>query len=232
MINTLDTYKFSTKDGFNAVLLQLRYKELSKYFIGDSCLELGCADGEGTKLLLPWFKKIVAVDGSAKLLRRAKKEIFQEQVQFIHSYFEQLSLNEKFDTVLLTHILEHVDNPKEILLIAKKFVKKNGVIIVDVPNAKSLHRQIGVKLGMINSIYQLNDADISIGHKRVYDTNTFSEEIKKAGLTIKIQSGIFLKPFSNSQMADLLDEKSIRAFNELGKEHPEIAAEIFAVCTV
>lgn len=231
-MNRLDQYKFSTKDGFNAILIKLRHEELKKYFIGTSCLELGCADGEGTKLLIDHFERIVAVDGSKKLIDRAKKEILNLKVSFIHSYFETLQLQESFDTVLLLHILEHVDDPVGILKQAKKFVRKGGKIILDVPNAMSIHRQVGVLMGMIDTIYTLNSADLSIGHKRVYDRVLLMEDIHKAALHIESWGGIFLKPFSNKQMHKYFDSKAIYAFNELGRCYPEIAAEIYVVCTI
>lgn len=229
-MNNLDKYKFSTKEGFNAVLLKLRYRELSRYFKGNTCLELGCADGEGTKILVRHFKRVVAVDGSSKLISKAQNEIHGHRVLFICSYFEDLECNEKFDTIVLAHILEHVDDPVAILKIAKKFLDKDGVMIVDVPNALSLHRQVGVLMGMIKTVYSLNSADLSIGHKRVYDLNSFKRDIKKAGLKVISAGGLFLKPFSNAQLEKILDRKGIVAFNKIGKKYQDIAAEIYVIC--
>lgn len=229
-MNDLDQYNFSTKKGFNSVLLKLRYQEIKKYFKGKSCLELGCADGEGTKILLKHFNRVVAVDGSEKLINQAKEEIRSKKVSFIHSLFEKLELNKKFDVVILPHILEHIDNPIAILKKSKRFLKRNGVMIVDVPNAISIHRQVGVLMGMIRNEYSLNSADLSIGHKRVYDFNLLKRHIRKAGLKIINEGGVFLKPFSNAQMERLLDKKGVYAFNEVGKRYPGIAAEIYVVC--
>lgn len=229
-MDQLDKYKFSTKEGFNGILIKLRYEYLRSFYKGTSCLELGCADGEGTKMLIDDFKKIVAVDGSKKLIDLAKKEIKDPKVTFIHSYFEELKLDEKFDVILLLHILEHVDNPVKVLQYAKKYLKKEGILIADVPNAMSIHRQVGVMMGMLKSEYELNSADLSIGHQRIYDMNLFKDDMKKAGLKVIKEGGIFQKPFSNSQMDTLLDKKGIYAFNEIGKKYPDIAAEIFVIC--
>jgi len=228
----LNKYKFSTKDGFNSVLLKLRYEHLGKYFRGESCLELGCSDGEGTKILIKSFKHILAVDGSSKFIKIAKNEIKSNKVKFLVSNFENLEIKEKFDTIVLAHILEHVDNPVQILKIAKRFLSNDGVIIVDVPNAYSLHRQVGLAMGMIRDEHDLNDADKSIGHKRVYDMDLLSKDIQKSGLKIKKTGGVFLKPLSNSQMERIINKKSIEAFNTVGVKYPDIAAEIFIIAGV
>jgi 2-polyprenyl-3-methyl-5-hydroxy-6-metoxy-1,4-benzoquinol methylase len=199
-MNDLDKYNFSTEKGFNPVLLKLRYDDFKKYFKGDSCLEFGCADGEGTKILLRYFDKVVAVDGSEKLINKAKNKIKNKKAVFICSLFEKFKINEKFDVIVLAHILEHVENPVQVLKSAKEFLKKDGIMIIDVPNAKSIHRQIGVLMGMIESEYSLNDADLSIGHRRVYDLKLLKEDVKKAGLRKIYERGVFMKPFSNKQM--------------------------------
>lgn len=228
----LNKYKFSTKTGFNSILLKLRYKELSSYYKGSSCLELGCADGEGTKMLVDYFDRVVAVDGSKKLINKAEKEILTNKVTFINSYFEDLNLKEKYDTIILAHILEHVDNPIDILKIAKKFIEKKGVIIVDVPNALSIHRQVGVLMGMIDSEYELNNADLSIGHKRVYDMKKLIKDVETAGLKVIKSGGIFHKPFSNDQLLEMLSKDGIIAFNEIGKRYPDTSAEIYIICSL
>lgn len=230
-MKNLDDYKFSTKKGFNSTLIKLRYDHLSKFFKGKSCLELGCADGEGTKILLNYFDRIVGVDGSEKLIKKARKEIKNKKVDFIVSYFEDLNLSEKFDTIFLGHILEHVEDPIKVIISAKKFLHKKSVMLIDVPNALSIHRQVGVLMGMIPSEYSLNEADISIGHRRVYDLKKLEKDVKKTGLKVIGKGGLFLKAFSNAQLDKILDRKGIIAFNEVGNRYPDIAAEIYIVCS-
>jgi 2-polyprenyl-3-methyl-5-hydroxy-6-metoxy-1,4-benzoquinol methylase len=228
----LDSYNFSTATGFNGVLVKLRYQELAHYYQGTSCLELGCADGEGTKLLVNHFECVVAVDGSKKQIERAKINLPNDKVTFINSLFENLTAREQFDTVILAHILEHVTDPLAVLATAKKYTSPNGVIIIDVPNAYSLHRQAGVLMGLLADEHELNEADRSIGHQRVYDFDALTNHISQAGLTVIERGGVFLKPFSNTQMARYLDDQAVMAFNELGKRYPELAAEIYCICKV
>jgi len=229
-MNNLDKLNFSTKTGFNSILIKLRYNEYKKYFKGNNCLEFGCADGEGTKILLHYFDRVVGVDGSKDLINKISHEIRDKRAEFIESYFEKFRTKEKFDFIILGHVLEHVDNPVAVIKSAKKCLKESGKMLIDVPNALSVHRQIGKLMGMLPTEYSLNETDISIGHQRVYAWKTLRRDIKKAGLKIVKEGGLFFKPFSNQQMSDLLDENGIIAFNELGKKYPEIAAEIFVIC--
>jgi 2-polyprenyl-3-methyl-5-hydroxy-6-metoxy-1,4-benzoquinol methylase len=226
----LNKYDFGTSTGFYSKTLNSVYKNLIPYYNGRTCLELGCADGEGTKTLIKHFDKVIAIDGSKRQIDLARKRVKSRNVTFIESYIEDLELEEKFDTIVLAHILEHVDNPVNILKISKKFLNKNGIIIIDVPNAYSIHRQVGVLMGLLNDEHDLNESDKSVGHKRVYDFPLLEKDVKKAGLTVKEKSGILIKPFSNKQLNKILTKKGVEAFSVLGKKYPDISAELILIC--
>jgi hypothetical protein len=42
--------------------------------------------------------------------------------------------------------------------------------------------------------------------------------------------GVYFKPLSNQQIQDHWDERMLEGFYELGKDFPENAADIFAIC--
>ncbi len=45
-----------------------------------------------------------------------------------------------FDTVLLCHVLEHVLEPEKTLKECKRVLKKNGRVVIVVPNARAIHQ--------------------------------------------------------------------------------------------
>lgn len=227
----LENINFFASTGFNGVLLTFRYLTLQEFFKGQSCLELGCSDGHGTKLLLNHFKEVVVVDGSEKQIEQLKMNIpDSSKVHTEVALFEEYEPAQKFDTIVMEHILEHVEDPVSLLRRTKGWLKSNGVLLIGVPNALSLHRQLGVQLGMLKEVTDLNESDREIGHRRVYTEATLREHIKQAGLNVKETGGIFLKPLPNTEMSTKMNEQQIIGFYELGKKYPDIAAEIYAVC--
>jgi 2-polyprenyl-3-methyl-5-hydroxy-6-metoxy-1,4-benzoquinol methylase len=224
----LENIAFSSFDNLNARVLRFRYERLSQHYRGRSCLELGCADGAGTELLADHFAEVVAVDGSALAIRRLHNA-GRRNVQGIHALFEDLDLGRDFETVLLGHILEHVDDPQAVLTVARRHLSPNGVLIADVPNGASLHRQLGVELGLMHSPTDLNEADRSIGHQRVYLPQHFRAEFVRAGLREIAFGGFFLKPFSNGQLESWLSDEQQDALFRMGERYPELAAEIYVV---
>lgn len=230
----LNKFEYSSFKWFNLTLLNFRYEILKQYFKWVSCLELGCSDWAWTQHLVQYFQKVVAVDGSSEAINIAQKIEWLEKVNFIFSYFENLknNLNEKFDTIILAHILEHVDDPIKVLLIAKEFLNPGWVILIDVPNAKSYHRQLGVIMGMEKSIYDLNDADLSIWHQRVYDLIKLKADAVAAWLIITNEWGLFLKVLPNADLETICNNRKwlAEALCKIWMQHPDVSAEIYIIC--
>ena len=230
--DVLDSYLPAYTD-FNDWLIQRRYRELSKYFVGTSCLELGSSEGSGTERLLQHFDLVVAVEGSSSAAAQLRMRYPDERLEVVHALFEHLDLgHRRFDTVVLAHILEHVDDPQFVLSRAKSLVAPDGVLIIDVPNGDSLHRQVGVQMGLLQERTELNAADLSIGHQRVYTPEAFKLEVVRAGLTIRAFGGMFIKVLSNSQTEAVFDADQLEALFGVGADNPDIAAEIFIIATL
>ncbi len=216
---------------FNDWLISRRYEYLAQFFVGSSCIELGSAEGSGTPFLHDHFAEVTVVDGSRDALDAVERKIKSQRLTTVHSYFEDLDLGDKkFDTVVLAHILEHVDDPKAVLSKARELVADGGVIVVDVPNGDSLHRQVGVSMGLLDHNTELNAADLSIGHQRVYTPTSFQTELESAGLVVERFGGMFIKVLSNAQTEQVFNDDQLEALFTVGAQNPEISAEIFAIC--
>ncbi len=225
-----------TKNWYNLYkkLVFFRYNAIKPFLEGNIILEVGIANGEMTQYLFQHFEKVIGLEGSSHFIEEIKKRFPEyyksNRLELIHSLLEDYSSDIKYDIILFSHILEHLDKPGEILLKLKKWIKKDGKIIILVPNANSLHRQVGVKMGLLNRIDDLNDLDKKLGHKRVYTWDTLKETLIDSGLKIVELGGYFLKPLANYQIEKWFTEKMIDAFFELGKKYQEMGVEIYAIC--
>ena len=210
------------------VILELRFRTIMPWLRGLSCLELGPGNGQHLPSLLEIFEQVTILDGSKALLENIRVE--SAKLEKIHTLFEDFSTDQKFDCIIADHVLEHVEEPQAILVQIKKWLAPGGRVIIGVPNANSLHRLAAVKMGILASQHDLNERDEILGHRRVYSRDQLQEEIENAGLRVSHMLGVFLKPLSNQQIEAVFSNAMISGFYELGKEFPEIAAEIYAIC--
>lgn len=126
-------------------------------------------------------------------------------------------------------ILEHVDNPSEIINRFRKFLVPNGKLFIVVPNAEALNRRIGYLAGLLPDMEKLSAHDVLLGHKRYYTVESLTEEVRRAGLGIERMEGIYLKPFTTEQMTSLNFNKNIiDALCQVGIDYPGFCCSILA----
>jgi SAM-dependent methyltransferase len=228
--------RFSSKDGYNAHMSDFAYRTIEPFFQGHTCLELGCSDGQMTSRLLAYFNDVVAVDGSSVQIDRLEKYFssfvgssgLQTRVCLVEDLRSHLPDDRKFETVVASYLLEHVDDPVAALLVAKGFLSSDGVVIAVVPNANSIHRIVGQYMGLLESRTDLSDQDLHDGHRRTYTIESLVADFHRAGLVVTRTGGVLLKPLPASQMGGLSAEVE-EGLYKAGQEFPGFCSSIFAV---
>lgn len=227
-ITNLSEWYLKEQLDFDKRLIRFRYQTLKPFLKGPEGLELGPAEGYMTQFLLHDFARLTVVDAAPELLECIPNN---KDLVKIHALFEEFEPDHRFDTIILEHILEHVQKPVELLQRVKDWLRpRMGRLLIGVPNGLSFHRLAAVKMGLLNDPCELNARDLALGHRRVYSPVMLESDMTAAGLKIITTGGVFFKPLSNRQIQDHWNEEMIQGFYELGKDFPENAAELYAVC--
>lgn len=191
---------------------------------GDSyrILDLGYGSGIVVKALAEAGRHVTLVDGAIDFVQQAAQI---KGVQAVHSMFEDFAPVGKFDCVIASFVLEHVQEPTKLLMRCKEWADK---LIVVIGNANSYHRQLAVQMGLQPRLDTLSGRDIAVGHYRVYSLESIDRELKRAGWKPTDWHGIMLKVLPNSMMAHF-DPRLIRAMCEIPVPL-QSAANIGIVC--
>lgn len=97
-------------------------------------LELGCGTGDFTRMFCQPGFSLTSVDISEELIAIASRNLAENKnVRFIHSSFEELPENTKFDAVIGSSVLHHLDI-KPAIKQMHKLLKTGGVISFAEPN--------------------------------------------------------------------------------------------------
>lgn len=237
---------------YNTILGYYQVQSCLEYAHGPAVLDLPCGDGLLTRLFSEHFERVVGVDASSTHLAQARQRL--PEVEFHEALIEDLELDEKFDSVFMLNILEHVADPILVLRKAASLLQDDGVLIVHVPNANAINRRIAVLMGTLESCEELSPFDINVaGHRRSYTLETLTADIERAGIKVKATGGVFYKMLSTPQInwflenglwdeggfgwgrvgAEMKNWKAefCRACYEIGKERPEDCNIIFACIT-
>jgi len=214
--------------GANSATIRYSFQVAERYLVGDSLLEMGPAEGVMTELLATTGKRMTLVEGSGLFCEDLRRRFPKATV--IHTLFEEYQPKEQFDNIILGHVLEHVQDPPDILRRAKQWLRpKTGRLFAAVPNSRSLHRQAAVIMGLLSQEDALNEMDVHHGHRRVFSPESYRNAFYQAGLQVEIFGGYWLKPVSNKQIEATWTPQMLEAFMQLGERYPDIAGEIYVV---
>lgn len=205
------------------------------FFKKGNILELGSFKGDFTKRLLPYFEDITCVEVSDMAIETARKEL-GNKVKFIEASFETATLNNKYNNIVLTHVLEHIDDPVAVLKrINNEWLADDGRFFLVCPNANAPSRQIAVKMGLITHNSAITPAEAEHGHKITYTLDTLERDAKAAGLNVIYRSGIFFKALANFQWdrllnTDIISKEYLEGCYQLGQQYPDLCSSIFLMC--
>lgn len=202
---------------------------------GGSLLELGSYLGDFTKRLTARFPDITCVEASGEAVAAAQARL-GDAVRIVHSTFETVRLDRRFDHVVLTHVLEHLDDPVGVLKrVNDEWLSDTGRFFLVCPNGNAASRQIAVRMGLISHNAAITPAEREHGHRITYTLDTLERDARAAGLRVVHRSGIFFKALANFQWdrllaTDIISPEYLDGCYQLGQVYPDLCSSIFLVC--
>ena len=210
-------------------------RSFTPFFRPGSLLELGSFRGDFTRRLTGAFSDITCVEASGEAIAAARTTL-GSQVTFVEGTFETVALGRRFDNIVLTHVLEHLDDPVAVLSrVNREWLSDSGRLFLVCPNANAASRQIAVRMGLITHQSAVTPAEKEHGHCITYSLDTIERDAKAAGLNVVHRSGIFFKALANFQWdrllaTDIISQDYLDGCYQLGQVYPDLCSSIFLLC--
>lgn len=140
---TTETYKDELRGTGMTHLGQLyRQRIVSKFFVGDSLLDVGAADGSMLRRLKPQFTRAVGVDPDPEF----------HSAEVFCAYAENLPFRDRtFTTVLCSAARKHFSDSRQAMWEMRRVLKPGGRVIVIDPNPWVV--RLGMRLGKFDPRY-------------------------------------------------------------------------------
>lgn len=210
-------------------------KSFQPFYVDGNLLELGSSRGHLTKRLLEDYEDITCIEASNVAIAEAQKTL-GDRVKFVNSIFETAVLENRFNNIVMTHVLEHLDDPVLVLKrINNEWLADGGRFFLVCPNANAPSRQIAVKMGLITHNSAVTAAELEHGHRCTYTLDTLERDASAAGLRVVYRSGIFFKALANFQwdrllQTDIISKEYLDGCFSLGQQYPDLCSSIFLLC--
>jgi len=121
--------------------------EINKYFKGKDkskikILDVGCGNGNISLPLASLGFSVLGIDLDKKSIEIAKKRNKFKNAQFETKNIKDLSKKEKFNCIIASEVIEHLEDPLFFLKFIKSILIQNGLVIISIPNGTSLEENI------------------------------------------------------------------------------------------
>ena len=116
IINAINKFKIKTKKGSIKIL------------------DVGCGEGDISFHLARLNYRIVATDSDKDAIKYCKNISKFKNLKFVLSDAENMSSKEKFDVIICSEVLEHVNNPEKLVYKLSRILNQNGLMIITIPN--------------------------------------------------------------------------------------------------
>ncbi len=210
-------------------------RSFTPFFAKRNLLELGSFRGDFTRRLAAHFTDITCVEASEDAVAAARAEA-GNNARLINATVEEVKLDQKYDNVVLTHVLEHLDDPGGILKrINTEWLSDTGRFFLVCPNANAPSRQMAVRMGLISHNSAVTPAEKEHGHRITYSLDMLERDVRAGGLSVVHRSGIFFKALANFQWdrllaTDIITPGYLEGCYQLGHLYPDLCSSIFLVC--
>jgi 2-polyprenyl-3-methyl-5-hydroxy-6-metoxy-1,4-benzoquinol methylase len=160
----------------SSYLANHRYKIISSYIQGD-ILDLGCGHAIITQWLEP-DQQYIGIEGRSRVYEWLKK--YREAYGFYKFDLDTdvISINQRFDTILLLAVIEHLENPAMILNQIPDLIKQGGKLLITTPT------RFGNTIHLTGSKINIFSRAAADDHEIIYSYNSLNNLIVRSGLQI------------------------------------------------
>lgn len=224
----------NTQEGFRRIELRKALDE----FLWESLVEVGCGNNSITTHLRN-YKRAVIIEPVKELLERnllgRESDV---RLSGFHGYLSQFGQrsNEKFDACVLSSLLHEVENQLGMLTDCWNILNNDGRLVVNVPNAMSLHRILGLNKGLIKSVFEISETQKRMQqHSPPFSTESLARLLRHSGFAIQHIYTVIPKPFDHQNMSEFLKrgiitESFLDQLNTMSEVFDPFGSEIMAIC--
>ncbi|MBI4685927.1 MAG: class I SAM-dependent methyltransferase [Nitrospirae bacterium] len=119
----------------------LRKRRIKKYIKKGSILDVGCGRGLFLDIMRKDGWDVAGVEFDEATASYAKKVY---DINVVSGDPEEWGFSsENFDVIIISHVLEHLHNPAQMIKECRRLLKKNGLFVCAIPNLASLQASAG-----------------------------------------------------------------------------------------
>ena len=212
---------------FDRQVVRRAARLLAERVRGRRVLEMGCSLLDLSRALCAAAREFEIVEGAQRFVRLAKSEL-GDRAKVHHALFEEFKPTARYEVIVFANTIHHIADAGALLARIRGWLTLGGFLILTAPNVLSLHRRVGVKMGLLPEPAAASQRNVNFAQPGRYTMPELVKLVEVSGYRILATSTYFLKPLDNAQMERLKPTDSLLdALFDLGREFPEMASTLY-----
>jgi 2-polyprenyl-3-methyl-5-hydroxy-6-metoxy-1,4-benzoquinol methylase len=168
-----------------------------------SILDAGCGNGNiSIAMGSLQNNRIIAIDPDTESIKKATHMNSFPNVSFLAGRLEDLTFSEKFDIVICSEVLEHLQQPAKMLNGIKQVLKADGTLLLTIPNgfapleiinqiqSKTRHGRFGKWIGTVKTKIKKNrnvgvqSSNIDTPHVQFFTLKRFKKMLYRSDIDV------------------------------------------------
>ena len=145
-------------------------------FLEEKILDVGC--GPATTYYLNNIKEYVGIERGRKHVMNLRKKFPLAEFYDLDLEKDKFNFKDKFDTIILLAVIEHIKNPDNLFRELKKCLNQDGKIVITTPTP------IGNFIHDVLSKVGITSKEATREHVNIYDFKKFFNTAEKYGLKV------------------------------------------------
>lgn len=230
-------YSKQPYEKYQVAFRKRKIKEVLAKYNHKKLLEVGCGL-ESIFLEVDTYEQLTIIEPAKMFYEKALYDSNQaknKNIKVNRTFLEDNGIElkrENFNFILVSSLLHEIPDQDLFLRTLYNISKDDTVIHINVPNAHSFHRLLAVEMGLIKSEFEKSDSNIKFQQQQVFNIENLKNLVRTNNFEV-IDSGSYsFKPFTHSQMQNMIDissitEEMLDGFYKMEKYLPEIGSEIY-----
>ncbi|MBI2599757.1 class I SAM-dependent methyltransferase [Candidatus Daviesbacteria bacterium] len=208
-------------------------KKILSLVQGGEVLEIGSSSGYMTREFNKYDNVVDVIEidkNNVNNLKNLARKVFSGSVEDKNI---QANIKKKYDFIICADVLEHLTNPEPVLLFLRNKLKKEGKILISIPNVACWNMRVDLFRGKFD--YQESGL-LDKTHLRFYTYNSFMrlleqckikvEDIYPTEVKIPFEYSLLKVPVLGNIFVNLLKPRLVKLFPNLIIYHYVIQARI------
>lgn len=158
-------------------LERLRMNAIRWQVIGD-ILDIGCGYGSVVRTFAPPRENYLGIEHNPMVVQWLNKQYPDYAFLVLDTDTDPLPAQRKFDTILLIAVLEHLDQPEQLIASLPQLLKPEGKVVLTTPTP------LGGWVHAIGGGIGIFSREAKDDHKRFYDPAALVDLARPAGLKL------------------------------------------------